>query len=171
MEDIIKEMRSIASRPWTETTGRLPMWGILTLRRCWAGVSVCMCFEMIRYKHFCILDVRVCTHIYFYMINTCIYLCICYRHSIDQVIAEHSYYSFPTCPNWRVTGRLRGESPKRSQQQTVISWHLGVKSLNRGTSTDGSQPTPLKINMDHNSLEVWFRSFSFPNGWFVGSSR
>ena len=29
--------------------------------------------------------------------------------------------------------------------------------------------TPWKINMEHNSLEVWFRSFSFLNGWWVGS--
>ena len=27
--------------------------------------------------------------------------------------------------------------------------------------------TPLKINMEHNSLEVWFRSVSFPNGWWL----
>ena len=29
--------------------------------------------------------------------------------------------------------------------------------------------SPLKINMEHNSLEVWWRSFSLLNGWFVGS--
>ena len=29
--------------------------------------------------------------------------------------------------------------------------------------------TPWKINMEHNSLEVWFRSFSFLNGWLVSS--
>lgn len=28
-------------------------------------------------------------------------------------------------------------------------------------------PWPLKINMDHNSLEVWKRSLSFLNWWFV----
>ena len=27
---------------------------------------------------------------------------------------------------------------------------------------------PLKINMEHNSLEVW-KIMSFLNGWFVGS--
>ena len=162
MEDIIKEMRSIASRPATETTGRLPMWGILTLRRCWAGWFVCMCFEIIRYKHFCILDVRVCTHIYFHD-NTYIYIYI--YPVIYKRIHEYAYVTDITftrlLPNiiiisfqLRVSflktmhnisklatlGRLRGESPKRSQQQTVISWPLGVNSLNRGTSTDGSQP-------------------------------
>ena len=29
--------------------------------------------------------------------------------------------------------------------------------------------TPLKINTEHFIMEVWFRSFSFLNGWFVGS--
>ena len=31
--------------------------------------------------------------------------------------------------------------------------------------------TPLKINGWNIIMEVWFRSFSFQNGWFVGSSR
>ena len=32
-------------------------------------------------------------------------------------------------------------------------------------------PTPLKINILHTIIKVWFRSFSFLNWWFVGSSR
>jgi len=41
----------------------------------------------------------------------------------------------------------RLESPNATSTQTCYYWNL--------------QFTPLKINMEHNSLDVWFRSCSF----------
>ena len=51
----------------------------------------------------------------------------------------------------------------------ILNQVLDIQAVLGNGISDYWGNTPLKIHMEHNSLEVWFRWFSFPNGWFVGS--
>ena len=67
------------------------------------------------------------------------------------------------------------KQPQKCQKPTVsskITHQWFFKQTKKPTKTPWfSNISPWKINMEHNHIEVWFRSFSFLNGWFVGSSR
>ena len=77
---------------------------------------------------------------------------------------------------WLMFVRFAWRTWKMVVRRLFLGWDLGSpkKSVPQMCRYDEDiafyhEDTPWKINMEHNSLEVWFRSFSFLNGWFVGS--
>ena len=73
---------------------------------------------------------------------------------------DFCWWSDPGVPWWRSRPRQSPWTYGSGEQGCLRTYSFCIEFL--------KICTPWKINMKHNSLEVWFRSFSFLNGLFVG---
>ena len=92
-------------------------------------------------------------------------------HDLPKIKINHSCWTFNryTLENsrtstWKYFCFVQGISSRGS----IFRWtmFLDLRKLVLGTKST-IHVTPWKINMEHVLMEVWFRSFSFINGWWL----
>ena len=81
-----------------------------------------------------------------------------------------------TNKNWLFRCRLNREKRKPTRRlfdlwfpQSIHNQPFAPSFTVKYCTQSAKKYTPEDWRLEHNSLEVWFWSFSFLNGWFVGS--